>query len=101
MHACGTDRTLAVAALVYFGLAHRVLDRMRLTDRQALLLIGLMLLGSFVDIPLLRNTVDLSINVGVLSSLAWRFFSWCGLMSRGEGAGPTCRPGDRRLCLGT
>ena len=55
---------LAVAALVYFGLAHRVLDRMRLTDRQALLFIGLMLLGSFVDIPLLRNTVDLSINVG-------------------------------------
>jgi uncharacterized membrane protein len=55
---------LAVAALVYFGLAHRVLDRMRLTDRQALLFIGLMLLGSFVDIPLLRNAVDLSINVG-------------------------------------
>ena len=37
---------------------------MRLTDRQALLFIGLMLLGSLVDIPLLRNTVDLSISVG-------------------------------------
>ncbi|NLN17257.1 MAG: DUF1614 domain-containing protein [Firmicutes bacterium] len=55
---------LAVAALVYFGLAQRVLDRMRLTDKQALLFIGLMLLGSLIDIPILRNSVDLSINVG-------------------------------------
>jgi uncharacterized membrane protein len=60
----GLIALLIVAALVYFGLAHRVLDRMRLTDKQALLFIGLMIVGSLVDIPILRNTVDLSINVG-------------------------------------
>lgn len=53
-----------VAALIYFGLAHRVLDRMRLTDSQALLFLGLMVAGSFVDIPLLRGNASLSINVG-------------------------------------
>lgn len=50
-----------VAAAIYFGLAHRVLDRMRLTDRQALLFIGLAIAGSFVDIPLGQRT---SVNVG-------------------------------------
>lgn len=55
---------LVVAALVYFGVAHRVLDRLRLTDTQALIAIGLMIVGSFIDIPLFRDTVDLSINIG-------------------------------------
>ena len=41
------------AVLVYCGILQRVLDRMYLTDRQALLLIGLMIAGSFFsDIPL-------------------------------------------------
>ena len=52
------------AGLVYFGLAHRVLDRMRLTDTQALLVLGLMVAGSFVDIPLSRGRVPVSVNVG-------------------------------------
>lgn len=54
----------AVALLVYFGVAHRVLDRMRLTDAQALAFLGLMVVGSFIDLPLLRGRVSLSINVG-------------------------------------
>jgi len=53
-----------VAALIYFGLAHRVLDRMRLTDSQALLFLGLMVAGSFVNVPLVRGSTSLSVNVG-------------------------------------
>ncbi len=55
---------LVAAALIFFGLAHRVLDRLRLTDGQALAFIGLLIAGSFVDIPLLRQPVRASINVG-------------------------------------
>lgn len=55
----------AVAALIYFGLAHRVLDRMRLTDTQALAFLGLMVAGSFVTIPLAaRGEVRVDVNVG-------------------------------------
>lgn len=51
-----------VAVLIYLGLAHRVLDRLYLTDRGALLLIAAMLVGSYLpDIPLSR---DLFINIG-------------------------------------
>lgn len=49
------------AILVYCGLLQRVLDRMYLTDRQALLVIGLMILGTFlpnVELGLL------SVNIG-------------------------------------
>ncbi|HHX02289.1 MAG TPA: DUF1614 domain-containing protein [Firmicutes bacterium] len=55
---------LITAALIYFGAAQRVLDRMRLTDSQALLFIGLMIGGSFIDIPLYQGTVEISVNVG-------------------------------------
>lgn len=47
--------------VIYFGLAERVLDRMRLTDRQALLLVGAMLLGSLFDVDLAPG---LTINIG-------------------------------------
>jgi len=48
--------------LIGFGVAQRVLDRMRLTDRQALFFAGLLLAGGLLpDIPLGRN---LHINVG-------------------------------------
>ncbi len=52
------------AGLVYFGLAHRVLDRLRLTDTQALIFLGLMVAGSFVEVPLTRGVVAVSLNVG-------------------------------------
>lgn len=55
---------LIVGMLVYFGLAQRILDRMRLTDKQALLFIGGIILGSFVDIPIMRSPVEVNINVG-------------------------------------
>ncbi|NLM25386.1 MAG: DUF1614 domain-containing protein [Firmicutes bacterium] len=55
---------LVVAALVYFGVAQRILDRMRLTDSQALLFIGLMIGGSYLQIPLMQGKTEVSINVG-------------------------------------
>lgn len=60
----GMIALLVIGTLVYFGLAQRILDRMRLTDKQALLFIGAMIIGSFIDIPLMREPVELSINVG-------------------------------------
>ena len=58
----GTITLLIIAVLVYFGVAQRLLDRMRLTDRTALLFIGGMLVGTFIpDIPLGSR---LAINVG-------------------------------------
>lgn len=53
-----------VAALVYFGVAQRTLDRMRLTDTQALVFIALMILGSFLTVPLLRGRVQVTLNMG-------------------------------------
>lgn len=44
----GSLLLMIAAILVFCGLLQRVLDRMYLTDRQALLLIGLMLIGTFL-----------------------------------------------------
>jgi len=54
---------LIVAILVYFGLLHRVLDRMRLDDRTALFILFLMILGSFFNLTILRNPAFI-INIG-------------------------------------
>ncbi|MGI6663502.1 MAG: hypothetical protein ACOX4B_08665 [Bacillota bacterium] len=51
----GTIVLIIVAILVFFGVLHRVLDRMRLTDRAALVIILLMAAGTFVDIPISRG----------------------------------------------
>ncbi len=53
---------LALSILVFLGLAQRVLDRLGLTDRTALLFIGAMLVGGFL--PDLRLTPALAINIG-------------------------------------
>lgn len=53
-----------VSILIYFGFAHRSLDRLRLTDRGALAFIVLMIVGSFFNITILRAPVHLAINVG-------------------------------------
>lgn len=60
----GMIALVVVAVLIYFGVAQRILDRMRLTDKQALLFIAAVIVGSFINIPLLRNPVELTINVG-------------------------------------
>jgi uncharacterized membrane protein len=55
---------LVVGVLIYFGLAQRILDRMRMTDKQALMFIAAIIIGSFIDIPIMRSPVQVSINVG-------------------------------------
>lgn len=50
-----------VSILIYFGLAQRLLDRMRLTDKAALGVVAALIVGSFIDIPIMR---DVSVNVG-------------------------------------
>jgi len=54
---------LVLAVLVYFGVLHRVLDRMRLDDRTALFIIFLTILGSFFNVNIGR-TPPLSVNLG-------------------------------------
>jgi len=57
----GIPILLIVSVLIFFGLAHRVLDRMHLSDKMALVIIAAMAVGSFIDIPLGSRA---SINVG-------------------------------------
>jgi len=53
---------LIISILIFLGLAQRVLDRLGLTDRTALLFIAAMLVGGFLpDIPL---SGTLAINIG-------------------------------------
>ncbi|MBP2642914.1 MAG: hypothetical protein H6Q67_801 [Firmicutes bacterium] len=55
---------LVVGVLVYFGVTQRLLDRMRLTDKQALMVIAAIIVGSFITIPITRTPSVLTINVG-------------------------------------
>ncbi|NLB73656.1 MAG: DUF1614 domain-containing protein [Firmicutes bacterium] len=55
---------LAVSVVVFLGFAHRVLDRMHLNDKQALVAVLLILLGGFVDIPIYRGLWTISLNLG-------------------------------------
>ena len=72
---------LAVAILIYFGLGQRVLDRLRLTDRMALVFLLAMILGGFLpDIPLGRLA---SINIGGgIVPLVLVGYLWSGVGSR-------------------
>lgn len=54
---------LLVSVLIFFGLAHQILDRLYLSDRGGLIFIGAMIVGSFIDIPLSR-TPSISLNIG-------------------------------------
>lgn len=55
---------LAVSVIIFLGLAHRVLDRMHLNDKQALVAVLLILAGGFIDIPVYRGTQIVSVNLG-------------------------------------
>lgn len=55
---------VALALIVLFGAAHRALDRMHLTDTHALIVLGLIFLGSFIDIPITTGRTSVSVNVG-------------------------------------
>lgn len=60
----GTIVLIVAGILIFFGFAQRVLDRMRLTDRQALLFIIVAVAGSFIDVTVWRGQPELTINLG-------------------------------------
>ncbi|MDI6893325.1 MAG: DUF1614 domain-containing protein [Bacillota bacterium] len=60
----GSVLLLAVAVLIYLGAGHRVLDRMRLSDRAALVVLLVMAAGSLVNFRLVPPPRELVINVG-------------------------------------
>lgn len=89
----GMITLLIVGVLVYFGIAQRLLDRMRLNDRQAMLFIFAMAAGSFINIPIMRGDVTLTINVGgavfpVMLCL-WLFFKAGSAKERVRAIGST------------
>lgn len=55
---------IIVSILIYFGLAQRVLDRLRLSDRAAFVIIAALIVGSFIDLPVTAGRYDVSVNVG-------------------------------------
>jgi len=66
----GMIALIIVSILIYFGVAHRVLDRMRLSDRAALAVIAAIIVGSFIDIPLgARITINLGGSIAVILAL--------------------------------
>lgn len=51
-----------IVVLIFFGAAQSILDRMHLTDTQALILLGIIFLGAFLpEIPLGRSV---SVDIG-------------------------------------
>ncbi len=60
----GVILLIGTGILILLGLAQQVLDRLYLNDKQALLILAAMVVGSFLNIPLYRGTPALSINVG-------------------------------------
>lgn len=59
-----------VMTVVYIFFAQRILDRMRLTDLQAMAVLLIALVGTFIDIPLIRNGITVTLNPGGLMLLA-------------------------------
>ncbi len=76
---------LIAGGLILFGAGQRVLDRLRLTDRQALLFIALIIAGGFLpDIPVTRY---FGFNIGgALVPLALCAYLWARAGSAGERA---------------
>lgn len=61
----GMIALLVVSVLIYFGLAQRVLDRLRLSDKGALAFIAALILGSYINIPIPTGAnYTAAINVG-------------------------------------
>jgi uncharacterized membrane protein len=60
----GIISLIVVSVLIYFGLAQRVLDRLRLTDKAALGILAAMIVGSFIDLPITAGRISTSINIG-------------------------------------
>lgn len=55
---------IIVSALIFFGLAQRALDRMKLSDKGALAVIAGLIVGSFITIPIVGGRFPVTVNVG-------------------------------------
>lgn len=60
----GITLLLLASVAIYLGLAQRSLDRMRLSDRGALVVIAAIIIGSFINIPIPFVPFNTSVNVG-------------------------------------
>ena len=69
---------ISLVLLIFFGVAERVLDRMHLTDKQAFLILGAIILGSFINLTLYHSdilTVRMNLG-GALVPLAVALYVW-------------------------
>jgi uncharacterized membrane protein len=71
----GLITLVVVSILIYFGVAHRVLDKLRLSDRAALAIILAIIAGSFVDIPISSR---ITINLGGLVAVGLAIYVLAG-----------------------
>lgn len=55
---------IVLSILTYFGVFHRVLDRMRLSDGVALQVLAAIVIGTFFDIQIIKGAQSLAVNVG-------------------------------------
>lgn len=69
----GLITLVVISILIYFGIAHRVLDRLRLSDRGALAVIAAIIVGSFFDLPL---TTRVTINLGGVVAIGLAIYVW-------------------------
>lgn len=60
----GIIALIVVSVLIFFGLAHRILDRLRISDKTALAVLAAIAVGSFIDIPITAGRINASINIG-------------------------------------
>lgn len=71
----GLITLVVVSILIYFGVAHRALDRLRLSDRGALAVIGAIIVGSFFDLPI---TSRVTVNLGGIIAIGLAVYIWLG-----------------------
>ncbi len=71
----GLIALVVISILIYFGIAHRALDRLRLTDRAALFWIAAIIVGSFIDVPLGSR---ITINLGGIIAVGLAIYIWVG-----------------------
>ncbi len=71
----GLIALVVVSILIYFGVAHRALDRLRMTDRAALAVIAAIIIGSFIDVPVSSRV---TINVGGVITVGVAVWLWLG-----------------------
>ncbi|MDD4171073.1 MAG: DUF1614 domain-containing protein [Syntrophomonas sp.] len=71
----GLISLVIVSILIYFGVAHRVLDKLRMNDKSALAVIAAIIIGSFIDIPL---GARVTINAGGVIAVILAIYVWLG-----------------------